>query len=134
MRIGELARATGERVKTLRYWEERDLLDAERSESGYRHFHDAMIDRVTFLRQAQALGFTLDEIRSLFELRAEGVAPCDDVRRQLRDHLATVRTRLGQLERLEAELGARLAWAERHPAPACEVGCVYLTNEATPSS
>lgn len=130
MRIGELAHATGERVKTLRYWEDRGLLVAQRSDSGYRHFDPDAVERAGFIRSAQALGFTLDEIGSVLELRAEGVAPCDDVRRQLRNHLATVRARRAQLERLEADLGARLAWAEQHPAPACEVGCVYLGNDA----
>lgn len=126
MRIGELATATGESVKTLRYWEGEDLLIAERAASRYRHFDPGSVARVAFIREAQALGFTLAEIRSILGLRDEGVRPCEEVRQQLREHLTTVRERLEQLATLEAELGARLSWAERHPEPDCEEGCVYL--------
>lgn len=129
MRIGELARATGESVKTLRYWEERALLDAERSESGYRHFLDTMIDRVGFIRQAQALGFTLGEIREIVALHSEGVRPCDEVRDALEAHLESVRTRIASLRSLERELSRRLTWAERHPDVDCDDGCVYLSSQ-----
>lgn len=128
MRIGELATATGETVKTLRYWQDEGLLEAQRSANGYRAFAPAMIDRVRFLRGAQALGLTLHEIREVLHLRQEGVRPCEHVRHRLRTHLATVRERLGQLHVLEHDLERRLAWADAHPEIECDDGCVYLTQ------
>lgn len=128
MRIGELADATGERVRTLRYWEDQGLLEAQRTEGGYREFPDAMVERVGFLRQAQALGLTLDGIREVLAVRAGGRQPCGHVRERMQEHLASVRERLRQLRALEEELEERLMWAEAHPEPECDAGCVYLTD------
>lgn len=133
MRIGELARTTKESVKTLRYWENQGLLEADRSDSGYRHFPERMIERVRFIRSAQALGFTLEEIREILELRSEGTPPCNDVRETLATHLETVRNRIRELHSLEADLTQRLAWANRHPDPECDEaqGCVYVDVPTT---
>lgn len=130
MRIGELAQATGENVRTLRYWTDEGLLDAERSESGYRTFHPGAVDRVAFLRQAQALGLTLAEIRDVLELRREGERPCTHVRQRLKEHLMSVRERIDRLRVLEQNLEARLDWARAEPEPECEEGCVYLLATA----
>ena len=136
LRLGELARATGERVRTLRYWEGEGLLTAERSDGGYRLFPEAMIARVSFLREAQALGLGLREIRDLLALRDDGVQPCEHARARLRTHLADVQKRLRDLHALEQELEERLAWAEANPEPECDDGCVYLTRipEARPAA
>ncbi len=57
--IGSLAGRTGETIKTLRYWTDLGLLEAERGENGYRYYAEDMAERSTFIRSAQALGFTL---------------------------------------------------------------------------
>lgn len=128
LRIGELARRTRESVKTIRFWENEDLLAAERSDSGYRHFPERMVERVAFIRSAQALGFTLEEIREILDLRSEGARPCDDVRDALTAHLQTVCSRIRELRALEADLTQRLAWANHHPDPDCAdaEGCIYV--------
>lgn len=129
-RIGQLARETGESVKTLRYWEERGALQAQRSASGYRYFPEGAAERVRFIRRAQALGFRLHEIVDVVALRREGRPPCAEVRRRMEDHLSAARRRIEELRSLESELTQRLAWAEAHPAPACEEDCVYVAPEA----
>lgn len=126
MRIGELAATSGERVKTLRYWDDLGLLPSRRDGNGYRRFDPGAPERVALIRSAQALGFTLRDVRGILELRREGVRPCRHVREHLRDHLAQVRRRLAELRALEGELDGRLEWAERHPEPPCDEGCVYL--------
>lgn len=133
MRIGELVRATGESVRTLRYWADAGLLDAARTESGYRAFDEDTAERVAFLRQAQALGLTLAEIRGVLELRREGVRPCAHVRQRLEAHLGAVRERIEALRALEDNLAARVEWARAEPAPECNEGCVYLTEGAAPA-
>lgn len=134
MRIGALARATKEPVKTLRYWADAGLLEVHRTASGYREFPAAMVERVAFVRDAQALGLSLAEIRGVLELRREGVKPCAHVKQQLYDHLSAVRARLRHLRALEHELEARLAWAHANPEPECEKACVYLARmEQTPN-
>lgn len=129
LRIGELAAATGETVKTIRFWEEQGLLEADRSETGYRYFGDRMVERSRFIRRAQALGFTHVEIREILELREEGRQPCKEVREQLRAHLDAIRHRLGELQRMETELEARLRCAEADEEPLCQKDCVYLASD-----
>ncbi len=126
MRIGELAAATGERVKTLRFWHDEGILEAERGEAGYRAFGPAMVERVAFVRRAQGLGFTLAEVREVLRLRDEGRPPCAHVRARLEHHLAAVRQRLRELRALERELAARVERARADPAPPCDEGCVYV--------
>ena len=130
--IGELARATGETVKTLRYWTNQGLLKAERGENGYRFYVPEAVTRAAFIRATQALGFTLEEIRGILALREEGVQPCEQVREELATHLTVVRARIRELQALEDELTARLTWAERHPEPECPEGCVYLVPASPP--
>ena len=129
LQIGELAAATGETVKTLRFWEEKGLLEAYRSETGYRYFGDRMVERSRFIRRAQALGFTHVEIREILELREEGRQPCKEVREQLRTHLNAIRRRLDELQTMESELEARLRWAEADEEPLCQKDCVYLASD-----
>ncbi len=131
MRIGELAATAGESVKTLRYWTDLGLLEAERGDNGYRYYRPEMARRVTFIRSSQRLGFRLEEIRDVLTLRDQGLSPCDEVRDELRAHLDLVQSRIAELQALERELADRLAWAERNPDPDCgDDGCVYLTPEA----
>ncbi len=127
--IGNLSASTGETVKTLRYWTDQGLLDTERGENNYRYYLPDMTQRAAFIRSTQALGFTLEDIKSILHLRAEGVQPCNKVRAELDRHLTAVQQRITELQRLEVELSARLIWAEANPAPTCdEEGCVYLTE------
>jgi DNA-binding transcriptional MerR regulator len=128
--IGQLAKTTGETVKTLRYWTNHGLLEAERRESGYRYYREDAAQRTGFIRSAQTLGFTLSEIQDILALRASGMQPCEHVRARLETHLATIRMRIAELEALERGLEERLRWAEAHPEPECQVdGCVYLAAE-----
>ena len=127
--IGDLAGVTGETVKTLRYWTDQGLLDTERGENNYRYYLPDMTQRTAFIRSTQALGFTLEDIKSILHLRAEEMQPCNEVRAELDRHLSAVRERITELQQLEAELSARLTRAEANPDPACDDdGCVYLTE------
>ena len=71
--IGRLAEAAGVNVETVRYYERRGLIDQpERSPQGYRHYDDAVLWRLSFIRRAKDLGFTLAEIATLLETDAAG--------------------------------------------------------------
>ncbi len=128
--IGQLAKATGRTVKTLRYWTNLGLLEAERGENGYRYYREDVSQRIAFIRSAQEFGFTLSEIQDILTLRASGAKPCEHVRTRLEAHLVAVRSRIAELEALERDLEARLRWAEAHPEPECQMdGCVYLAAD-----
>jgi DNA-binding transcriptional MerR regulator len=80
-RIGELAKWTHVPVDTIRYYEKLGLLaPAVRTRSGYRSFGPASAERLRFIRHAQGLGFTLEEIGELLELRLEPGGSCPEVR------------------------------------------------------
>ena len=97
-RIGQVARGAGVSVDTIRYYEKRKLLPpSPRSEGGFRLFPADTIERVRFVKQAQDMGFSLDEIRML--LGGGGVAACRQVRDLLGRKLEEV---TGQIRRLQA--------------------------------
>ncbi len=107
MRIGELAEASGCHFETIRYYEKLGLLPKPlRSPSGYRAYRADDVARVRFIARGRALGFSLDEVRSLLELGESPDLSCDDVDTLARHHLQEVRAKLAQLQRMEAELVA----------------------------
>lgn len=118
LRIGQLATKTGFTAKTLRYYEDLGLIRPDgRSESGYRLYGDAAVERLRFVNRARALGLRLEDIRRILEISDEGRAPCEHVQavvdreleridlqleklRQFRSGLLAVRSRM--LETLES--------------------------------
>ncbi len=80
--IGNIARKVGLNPKTLRYYEGIGLLpETNRTSSGYRVYSPEVIDRLRFIKQAQRLGFRLNEIRDILLLREKGTKPCIHVRK-----------------------------------------------------
>ncbi len=105
MRIGELAGKGGVTVQTVRFYERQSLLpNPPRKDSGYRIYGDRDLRRLLFIRQAKALGFSLDEIREILRMREMGRCPCADVLRLAEQHLGTVESQLRQLSRFRDEL------------------------------
>ncbi|WP_337869999.1 heavy metal-responsive transcriptional regulator [Meiothermus sp.] len=128
-RIGALAQASGVSRDTLRFYERAGLLRPEgRSEGGYRLYDEEAFQRLRFIKQAQALGLSLEEIRAVLEVMHEGQPPCADVRQILRQKVALLEERIAELTALRDDLVSRLEWAEAHPDPACDGKdhCVYL--------
>src|SRR2546428_11869096 len=75
--IGEVAKRSGASRKALRLYEEAGILPApRRTQSGYRVYSSQALDLLAFVRQAQRLGFTLDEIREIVAIQRAGRAPC----------------------------------------------------------
>ena len=100
MRIGTAAEQAGVNVQTLRYYERRGLLPRPpRRDSGYREFPDDAVGVVRFIKRAQDLGFTLDEVEELLELR-------NDKRRDRVRIRAIAERRVGQINRKIVELQA----------------------------
>ncbi|MGW6269189.1 MerR family transcriptional regulator [Streptomyces sp. NPDC055060] len=89
MRIGELARRTGVSTRALRYYEEQNLLTAERSSSGQRHYAESAVDRIHLIRQLYAAGLSSKVIAELTPCIIDGKATPELLRRlaKERDHL-----------------------------------------------
>ncbi|MDQ3432034.1 MAG: heavy metal-responsive transcriptional regulator [Actinomycetota bacterium] len=98
MLIGELADATGTTAKTLRFYEAEGLLAApERTSGGYRDYGPHAVERVTFIRHAQASGLTLAQIREVLMVRDGGVAPCGHVATFVEQRLTDIEERIREL-------------------------------------
>ena len=105
MLIGELAEVTGVSTKALRFYENEGLLhEPDRTAGGYRDYRPDVIDRVVFIRQAQAAGLTLSQIAEVLTVRDDGRAPCGHVARLVDDRLADVEARLAELEHTRTQL------------------------------
>ena len=123
--IGALGALTGEQPKTLRYWTERGLLQAERTEANYRSYGPEAADHVIFIRSAQAAGFTLRDIKALLELAERDKKPCAEVKTLAQARLSDVQARLRQLRKLETAL-TTLATV---PEAACpDERCAFLPD------
>jgi DNA-binding transcriptional MerR regulator len=118
VRIGELAERSGLSAKAVRYYEEIGVLpEAARTPAGYRDYDEATVERLAFVRAAQAVGLTLGEIREIVALRDRGETPCTHVLALLADRAAEVDRRITELEGLRGDL-ARLARRARALDPA----------------
>jgi Cd(II)/Pb(II)-responsive transcriptional regulator len=134
MKIGELARATGTPVETIRHYEREGLLPPPpRTEGNYRLYRAAEVERLGFIRQCRGLDMSLDEIRRLLALKdappADG-ADCSEVNGLLDEHIGHVAERLRELRQLEKALKALRAACTRSGAAA---DCGILQQLAKPS-
>lgn len=123
MTIGQVASGAGVNIQTVRYYERRGLLPrAPRSASGYRQYNADAVARLRFIRRAQDLGFSLEEIGELLELRVEHGAACAAVEAKAKEKIAMVETKIGELGRMRTVL-AELAHAceLREPTSACPI-------------
>jgi DNA-binding transcriptional MerR regulator len=96
--IGAVAKRAGVRVDTVRYYERRGVLPrAERRRSGYRAFRPQAVERIVFVKELQALGFSLDEIVELLRLADAGTASCASVRRHAEATLGRIDAKIRAL-------------------------------------
>lgn len=118
MKIGELATASGSTPKTIRFYEQAGLMpEPTRRPSGYRDYGSEFIDRLHFIRRAQAAGLSLRDIRQVLAIYDRGDAPCSHVQQVLSDRLDQVRAQIAELVTLEAHLETLLTHAtEGEPA------------------
>ncbi|MDH3474776.1 MAG: MerR family DNA-binding protein [Rhodospirillales bacterium] len=111
MTIGKAAERAGVGVETVRFYERRGLIDRPRrpATGGFRIYPRETVERIRFIRQAQTLGFSLEEIGDLLSLRADPRAECGAVRRRAEDKLQEVDRKLGQLQQIRRALEAVIA-------------------------
>jgi len=103
--IGDLARKTGVKVPTIRYYEQMGLMaPAERSDGNQRRYSTAERERLSFIRHARDLGLTIEAIRELIALSAHPDQPCAQADEIAGAQLASVRAKITRLQALEREL------------------------------
>ncbi len=129
MRIGEIASQAGVPAKTIRFWEDQHLLpQPARTPAGYRDYDPAILDRLAFIRYAQAAGLTLGHIRQVLDIRDGGRPPCVHVTGLIARRLAEVEARLGQLARTRDQLAALAARAAAQDPADCRGYCSIIAG------
>src|SRR5690242_7417036 len=129
-KIGQVAQETGLSIDTIRFYEKQRLVkQSPRTEGGFRLFGISDIETLKFVRKAQELGFSLNEIRELLMLRAEHVPACSHVKELLNQKLAAVEQKIAELQILERSLKRALLKCKRelrNAAPGHEECCPVL--------
>lgn len=112
--IGEIAQSAGLTTQAIRFYEKRGLIgSAARTLGGYRVYSPETRERVRFIKRAQALGFSLDEIREILRLKYGGQSPCDCVREMLTKKLAALREQMAEMEKMRREIQFSLRASRR---------------------
>ena len=113
LRIGELASAAGVSADTVRYYERRNLLPHPgRTDAGYRVYSEQDVDRLQFIKRAQSLGLSLDEIKALLSERRNGLSECRQVRDLLSSKLIELDAKIGEMRAFRKTLGAYMGECE----------------------
>jgi Cu(I)-responsive transcriptional regulator len=103
--IGRLARATGTNVETIRFYEKSGILPAPaRTDGNYRSYDPAHLNRLSFVRRARDLGFSLDEVKALLKLSDDQNQSCAAVDNIAKKHRDEVERKIRDLEALKSEL------------------------------
>ena len=119
LKIGEVSKQSGIGIEALRFYEKSGLLDRpSRTYSGYRVYDADVLERLTFIKRAQVLGFSLGEVRQIIDDARKGQSPCEEVREIVRRRLAELDERLREMRRYRKELADTLEeWDEQGRAP-----------------
>ena len=127
--IGELATRVGVAPPTIRYYESIGLLrPPARTTAGYRRYPERTVEDLVFIRKAQALGFTLDEVAEIVTLTRAGKTPCARVVSLTEKHLAALDERIARMQQFRDSLSVELARWRRLPPQAAGAPCQMIVG------
>lgn len=122
IRIGALSERTGCKIETIRFYEKAGIIQpAGRSRAGHRIYTVEHEKRLSFVRKARSLGFSLDEVRQLLRMVDETGHTCDEVRSAAEAHLRQVRERVADLRTIERVLAGMVKSCRGGDIPDCPV-------------
>ena len=120
--IGELAEATDTKVETVRYYERIGILPTPKRTSGnYRAYSAGHLARLSFIRRARDLGFTLDQVRALLALADQKKQDCGTVDALAREHLAEIDRKISDLKALRRELSGLIGQCKQGTIADCRI-------------
>lgn len=137
MRIGDLAQQSGVGVETVRFYEQKGLVaqPPRPASGGYRQYPSEAVRRIKFIRSAQQLGFSLNEVADLLDLEAGRTAECIDVRERAEVKRQQVQARIDNLGRIKSALDRLIdACPGKGPARSCSIleainsGALHLSS------
>ncbi|NJK63693.1 MAG: heavy metal-responsive transcriptional regulator [Synechococcaceae cyanobacterium SM2_3_1] len=104
-KIGEICAQSGVPVKTIRYYEDIGLIQSQsRTDGGFRLFAPEILPRLAFIKRAQSLGFSLEEIKHILLIHDHGELPCAEVRTQIQQKVEHIDQQIHQLQLLKSQL------------------------------
>ncbi|NND90711.1 MAG: Cu(I)-responsive transcriptional regulator [Granulosicoccus sp.] len=121
MNIGTAAKRSGLPAKTIRYYEDIDLIRPRRDTNGYRDFSDRDVHKLLFLCRARALGFTIENCRVLLELWEDQERASGDVKQIAREHLAVIDAKIADLTSMRENLSHLIETCSGDDRPDCPI-------------
>ena len=121
MNIGEVAERSGLPAKTIRYYEEIGLIRPQRSANGYRAFRDTDLHKLAFLGRARALGFSIEDCRTLMALYEDDSRESAQVKAVAQDHLAQIDAKIAQLQSMRDTLADLVKACHGDDRPDCPI-------------
>jgi len=121
MNIGEVAERSGIPAKTIRYYEEIGLVRPARSGNGYRSFRDSDLHKLTFLGRARALGFSIEDCRTLLGLYEDERRESAQVKAVAEEHLAAIDQKIAQLQSMRNTLAHLVRSCHGDDRPDCPI-------------
>ncbi|WP_114965806.1 Cu(I)-responsive transcriptional regulator [Alkalilacustris brevis] len=121
MNIGEVAARSGLPAKTIRYYEEIGLVRPPRDANGYRAFRESDLHKLAFLARARALGFSIDDCRTLLALYEDRSRASADVKRVAKENLHRIEAKIAALEEMRATLSTLVAACAGDTRPDCPI-------------
>ena len=121
MTIGDVADLSGLPAKTIRYYEDIGLVEPLRSANGYRSFRQSDVHKLAFLGRARALGFTIDDCRSLLKLYADTDRASAEVKQIAEQHLDRIDRKIAELTEMRATLSHLVEACAGDDRPDCPI-------------
>ncbi len=132
-KIGQLAKRANVNIETVRYYERRALLsDPVRQKSGYRIYSEDDIARVQFIKHAQKLGFTLNEISELLSLKVDPDSTCADVKKRAEMKIKDIEGKIEALQQMETALTRLVAMCKGGSSDECSILKALNSGEFEP--
>ncbi|WP_296764340.1 Cu(I)-responsive transcriptional regulator [Sediminimonas sp.] len=121
MNIGDVARLSGLPAKTIRYYEQIGLITPLRGDNGYRRFRDSDLHKLRFLGRARALGFSIEECRTLLALYEDDSRASADVKAIAREHMARIEAKIADLRAMHDTLSHLVEACAGDARPDCPI-------------
>ncbi|EIE52510.1 transcriptional regulator [Salipiger aestuarii] len=121
MNIGQVSERAGLPAKTIRYYEDIGLITPQRGDNGYRAFSDTDVHKLAFLAHARALGFTIEDCRTLLGLYEDSERESADVKRLATQHLAQIEDKIARLQDMHGTLAKLVDACQGDHRPDCPI-------------
>ncbi len=121
MNIGDVSNQTGLPAKTIRYYEDIGLIKPLRDDNGYRRFRSQDVHKLNFLGRARALGFTIEDCRTLMALYEDDTRASADVKKVARAHLAQIEAKIADLNAMRDTMGHLIDACAGDDRPDCPI-------------